>query len=90
MEQFCIDSERVTASILDDEAVLVNIDTTHYYNLNASATVVWKLLQEGPATLEQAVQSVSQAYHIPESSIAKDIERLLQELVSEGLIILRR
>lgn len=90
MNRYQIANEQVTASILDDEAVLVHLETTHYYNLNASGTLIWTLLQAGPTTLEQAVEAVAQAYDLNAANVSQDVQRLLDELVAEGLISLSR
>lgn len=86
---FSINRDQAISSMEDDEVMLVNVETTYYYGLNSTGTFVWNFLAEHDASLEEIVRAVSAEYEMEPAEIRDDIERLLQELKQEQLILER-
>jgi hypothetical protein len=71
---------------LDGEAVLLDFATGRYFGLNAVGTRVWTLLADG-ATVDDAVAAVTAEFDAAGDQIARDVEELVGELVSRGLLV---
>jgi hypothetical protein len=83
---FRINQPTVISEVIDDEAVIVNLDSGAYYSMRDTAGVIWEALDTG---LEppQIVQRLSRAYQAPHAIIQQSVERFLAELQAEGLIV---
>jgi hypothetical protein len=72
--------------LVDDEAVVINFVTRHYYCLSPSATVVWSQLTNGPQTVELLSAALGDAYSRTPADVHDDVVELLAGLVAEGLV----
>ena len=68
-----------------EEAVILDVDTAHYYSLTGAGLRAWELLGAGctPAALTAALEG---EYDAPPGVIASDVSDLLAELKREGLL----
>lgn len=68
-----------------EEAVILDVDTAHYYSLTGAGLRAWELLAGGltPEGLTEALQA---EFDAPEGVIAADVAQLLTELKREGLL----
>jgi hypothetical protein len=75
----------VLAKRVDDEIVLVHLETNRIYELNRTAASLWDLLGTGltPAELEQRL---ALEFDVERDHVAHEIEELLSQLASEQLI----
>lgn len=76
--------------VVDDEAVIVNIESSYYYGLNQTGTFIWSLLTGEALSADEIVERVSAAFNISAAEIAGDVRRVLSELTSENLLKERR
>lgn len=72
------------------EAILVSVgeeiaDFCGIVNLNASAKVLWKALQE-PATADGIVQNFMETFEISEKKAREDVENTLRLLREHGMV----
>jgi len=71
---------------VDGEFVLISVETTRYYSLNASGSDVWRILLDGPRT-GASIAAVLASHHGSDPvTVAADVDALLQDLASEGLL----
>jgi hypothetical protein len=77
--------ESVLAANLQDEAVLLHMDTKRYYQLNETGQFIWKLLERGTGAQEIVAQLV-ETYDVSMDVAAAEYERLIDELSTHGLI----
>ena len=70
---------------LDDEGVLLNLETRDYYTLNKPGMYVWKLIENGLAPNE-VVRRVQEEFSVDEEIAIKNVCDLIHELVREKLI----
>jgi hypothetical protein len=61
------------------EGVLVDLDTKKYFQLNPTATVVWRGL-EGGKSLDEIVRDMTDEYEVTPEQAARSVERLLGNL----------
>lgn len=70
---------------LDDESVLLNLDTGRYYGLDDVGTHLYGLIVGAPS-LEAAFNAARSEYDVAAESLRGDISALVARLVEEGLL----
>jgi hypothetical protein len=75
----------ITSSALDDELVLLNVDTGDYYTLNKTGSFIWGLLEQTPE-VSKLIDLTAQKFAIEHEKACNDILVLLNNLASEKLI----
>ena len=78
--------EEIAAKVIDGEAIIINLANGVYYSMDKVGALVWDFLQAGHA-LEEAIKAVTRRYDISRSQAESDIQRLVQELVRENLVV---
>ena len=75
----------VLAKRVDDEIVLVHLETNRIYELNRTAAFLWDALGAGstPAELEQ---QLTLEFDVDPEQLAREIDELLTRFTSERLI----
>ncbi len=69
---------------LDGEAILLDPQAGCSYNLNRVGTLVWKLL-DGQHDTEDLVAAICAAYEVEPEQARRDVERLLDDLLTNKL-----
>jgi hypothetical protein len=74
---------------LNGEAVILNLTDGKYYGLDEVGTRMWELLSES-GRLDQTFQTLLQEYDVAPDQLQTDLLRLVDELVSRGLLDVKR
>lgn len=84
--------ENVLAQELGEEIVLLNLETEAYYSLNPTGSHLWKLLTGVSAAVDfdHIIHQLSTLYAVEEETLRQDMQALLDELVQEGLLIIKK
>ncbi len=77
----------VTMADLDDEAVLLDVVTGHYFGLNPVGRRIWTLLDQ-PRRIEELVDALADEYEVPRADLQRDVVAFLERLHTKGLITL--
>ena len=78
-------NEKVVFEEVDGEIVILNLTSGIYYQLNRSATVVWKgTLANEPARVIE--EKLNQAFEIQECDVQGDMRRSVEDWIAKGLI----
>jgi hypothetical protein len=75
----------VSAADTDYGVALLDEDSGQYWNLNPTAALALRTLLDG-GTTAQAVQQLTEEYAVDADTANKDVEDLLGELRSVGLV----
>ncbi len=75
----------VSWRLVDDEAVILNVDTSEYYSLDPVAAELWARLGKGQ-DLAQASAAVAKAYDEKPERVEKDARALVKDLLAEKLL----
>jgi hypothetical protein len=67
------------------EGVLVDLDTKKYFQLNPTATVIWRGL-EGGKTLDEIVRDMTAEFDVSPEHAARSVQRLLGNLQEFKLV----
>lgn len=80
-----INTEIICSSKLDEETLLVNLDTGFYYTLDEVGGVIWEklLAQEAKAKI---VAGIAGAYAVDPAQVENDFDELIALLETENLI----
>lgn len=73
---------------LEGESVLLNLDTERYHGLDEMGTGFWKALS-GTESIQAAYDALLAEYEVEPKVLRSDLERLVGELVAQGLIVLQ-
>jgi hypothetical protein len=74
---------------LQDEAVLLNLDSGQYFGLDPVGTRIWSLLVEGK-TLPDVVSAIATEYEVDAARCEADLLKLLGDLEEQGLVAVTR
>jgi hypothetical protein len=82
-------SPAVNATVLDREAVLLNLENGVYYTLNPIGTAIWELFSDN-RSLEEIFTAICERFDVSEPVARRDVATLATQLRQEGLITERR
>jgi hypothetical protein len=82
-------SDHVLFQEIEGECVLLNMVSEQYFGLDDVGTRFWHLLvEEGDPA--KALVRLRQVYDVDEVTLCTDLAKLLEQLSSEGLVILEK
>ena len=76
---------QVMARQVGDETVILDLASGTYFGLDPIGARIWQLIGEGKA-LGEICEALLAEYEVSRVQLQGDLERLLQELGSKGLI----
>ncbi len=82
---YAIDRELIADRIVENEAVILNLDNGMYYSLNEIGTRVWQMVDTGKSSAD-IVKTLLQEYSVKPEILEKDVEAIITELLQEKLI----
>lgn len=80
--------EHISFTQVDDEAVLLDLNTGGYFGLNHIGTHFLKIVQNQNAEnhIELASKEISELYQIDQNRVRSDLGELVQELLQSSLL----
>ncbi len=76
----------VIAEVIDNEAIIVNLDSGAYYSLRGSACLIWEMLAQ-QMDVPTVVQGLSQRLAGTPDTIQAGVDALLADLLGEQLLV---
>lgn len=70
---------------IGDGGILLDLHSGDYYELDATALSIWKLI-DGRTTARGMAERLARHYAAPPATVEKDVKRFLLELKKRGLI----
>lgn len=70
----------------DGESVLVDLDTKRYYQLNETATVIWRALADGRSKPE-IVDQLTSAYDVTREHAGSCVDRVVEHVKAHRLVV---
>jgi hypothetical protein len=77
-------SSNIIWSVVDGEAVMLDVATGHHYSLNPVATEIWQCLHDG-LSVSDIVATIADKYGVEEEIVRRDLGGLMEELCAAGL-----
>lgn len=78
-------SEGITWRVLDDQIVVLDLETSLYLNVTGAGAVVWELLASG-TTMDAMVEAVVEVYDIDPETARTDLAAFLEDLRERKLL----
>ena len=75
----------VLIRFLDEESVLLNLNTERYFGLDSVGTRMWQLVTSAP-TIEAACCQLIDEFDVDPETLRSNLHDLLHHLVDNGLI----
>lgn len=69
----------ITWRVVDDEALILDLNTGYYFSLNPVATEIWEALQSG-AEVPQLTHTISVKYKTDARVVENDLHELMADL----------
>lgn len=77
--------KEVAARRIDDQVVLVNLQTNHIYSLNATGSRVWELLDVARSR-DELVAALREEFEVDEGTLERETDELLASLEEAKLV----
>ncbi len=81
-------AEGILVTVAQDEAVILDSNSNHYYGLNKSGTQMWQAAMEAD-TLAAALDRLAGVYSVERERLKAGLLELISDLVSKGLAALQ-
>jgi len=76
-------NQRMPWRIIEDEAILINIDSEMVIHLNEVAAEIWSAM-DGKKTIREIVDTVHGMFKADRSTIEKDVVKFVDELLEKN------
>lgn len=80
------ENERVIHEVIDDEAIMINLNSGNYYTLNDSGAFLWLAMQRAADVQALAAQAAAH-FAVAAEEIEPQVLAFLQHLMREGLVV---
>ncbi|WP_456428747.1 PqqD family protein [Nitratifractor sp.] len=80
-------SDKLFVQEVDGELVLLDMQSENYFGLDATASDIWRILQEGK-TLDETVNALLEIYDVDAETLRKDLSNFVSQLQEQGLATL--
>jgi hypothetical protein len=77
--------EDVLFQVVDDEVVLLNLDSGEYFGLNEVGARIWVLSSKG-RSLGSILKDILERYEVEAEDLIRDVMTFLHQLEEEGLV----
>jgi len=78
-------TDNIAATIIDGEAVIINLSTGVYYSLIGAGVEAWRWIEQGHA-LGAVAEALASRYETSPEQTAADVSRLAEEMLKEELV----
>ena len=75
----------VLVRLLDQESVLLNLETEQYFGLDETGTRMWQLVTTSP-NIDAAYEALLEEYDVQPEMLRQNLTELLGHLVEHGLL----
>ena len=86
MERFTVRSDDLGVESIDDDLLVIDFATNHYYCLNSTAATIWSMLAAAPGSVDEIAGRVADSYDRPLGDLRFDVQALVVALADEGLL----
>ena len=75
----------VSSALMDDELVLLNVETGNYFVLDRVAARIWELFDDS-ISFDEIVKKIVERYEVSFKQAEDDIHDFLKELQNKGIV----
>jgi hypothetical protein len=77
-------SDAITAAV-EEELVMMDVETGTYYGLNNVASEIWRLL-ESPTSVQDLCTTLTRSFDVPLERCTAEVLQFLGQLQAKGLV----
>ncbi len=85
--RFSVNSENAAWRMVEGEVVILNAETTYYYSLNPTGTIIWKLLLDDFSTVPIIATFLVGITNQSQDVLERVVKDFLDQLEDEQLIL---
>ncbi|MDJ1181920.1 lasso peptide biosynthesis PqqD family chaperone [Roseofilum casamattae] len=85
LEQTIVRNEEILASVMEDEVVMMNLQTDSYYGANTVGTRIWELLEQ-PLTVGELCAKLQQEFDVDDETCQRDVLPFVEKIIDEKLV----
>ena len=78
-------SNRFSETSIDDEVVVMRLDSGEFFSLSGTGAAIWRLI-DGTRDRKALLASLAAAYQASEAEMAADVDDFIAQLKEFGLI----
>ena len=78
-------ADTVFAQVVDDEMVLLDMESENYFGLDEVGTSIWQAMQE-KETLQEVFDALLEQYDVEAEVLERDLIDFVNKLVESGLV----
>ena len=78
-------NKEVFASEIDEEVVMMNVDTGRYYGMDTVGSRIWELIAE-EIQVKDVIEKLMEEYDVSEEQCKSDVIEFLSELYENKLV----
>jgi hypothetical protein len=82
-----VNTALTAAEVIDGEAVMINLGDGMYFTMDGVGAELWLLIEQG-CSLAPIATCLAGRYEVEEPRVLADLGRVVDELVSAGLVVL--
>jgi pyrroloquinoline quinone biosynthesis protein D len=77
--------ERISEASVDDEVVVMRLDSGEFFSLTGTGATIWRLI-DGRRDREELLSALADEYHAEEDQLAGDLDAFLRQLSDNGIL----
>ena len=78
-------ADRFVETAIDDETVVMDMDSAEFFSLNETAGTVWRAI-DGMRTRDEVIAAVAAEYAVEPGAIAEDVDELIARMVEAWFV----
>lgn len=82
----CKVAPEILSSKIDEEVVLMSIETGTYYSLDPIGSRIWELLSKEPETIPELVDQLMEEYDVEVERCITDVQVFIDDMASKKLV----
>ena len=83
--EYVVNSPHVVGEIIDDEAIILNLDSGQYFSTEASGAIIWSAVESG-VTVEETANRLVDRFEIAPERAVEEAANFLKLLEEHGLV----
>ena len=80
-------NSQIMMALVQDETVILKLETGEYFGLNDVGSRLWKLIQS-PVKLSAIVEELLRDYEVEPATLRNDVIRIVDELLTAKLAVI--
>jgi GTP cyclohydrolase I len=85
LETMVARTENLMSTALDDDTVMMNIESGAYYGLDGTGQAIWSML-ETPQRVAAVCEALLQEYDVDAETCRRQVHSFVERLHAEGLV----